>query len=138
PAADQAVLRALAKSPDERFPDMAAFGKALQAALHQMPGWQEANLGPVVEYVLGGGSTIREAAEKAALAPTHVVVTPRSQPRAQPPANAPLPQPSLVADAASDTQRLPPSDPTRVRTAAHGRGLAVTPPPGAAQAADTL
>ncbi len=52
PAVDTAVLRALAKNPDERFPDVAGFGRALQAALHGMGGWEVSELAPIVDYLM--------------------------------------------------------------------------------------
>ncbi|MDP2345697.1 MAG: protein kinase [Deltaproteobacteria bacterium] len=51
-AVDAAVLRALAKNPDERFPDVAAFGRALQGALAQVGGWEASELAPIVDYVM--------------------------------------------------------------------------------------
>lgn len=50
---DNAILRALAKNPDERFPDVASFGRALLKCLNEMGGWDAAALAPIVEYVLG-------------------------------------------------------------------------------------
>jgi serine/threonine protein kinase len=52
PAVDAALLRALAKNPDERFPDVGAFGRALRTALDQLSGWESADLAPIVEYLL--------------------------------------------------------------------------------------
>ncbi|OGQ25249.1 MAG: hypothetical protein A2138_05140 [Deltaproteobacteria bacterium RBG_16_71_12] len=59
---DQVIARALAKSPDERFPDMRAFGAALAAALAQTSNQayggasgRRVDLAAMVAYVLGQG-----------------------------------------------------------------------------------
>lgn len=53
---DQVVLRALAKSPDERWPDVAAFGAALAQALAQLGGPRAGDLAPVMQHVLAAHS----------------------------------------------------------------------------------
>jgi serine/threonine-protein kinase len=59
---DGAVQRALAKSPDARFPDVAAFGNALAEALAQLD--TPSQLAPVMEHVMSN----REGALNRAIA----------------------------------------------------------------------
>jgi eukaryotic-like serine/threonine-protein kinase len=54
PSLDQAVARALAKNPDERFPDMNAFGLALATSLAQLGGPQHADVAGAIRSVMSG------------------------------------------------------------------------------------
>ncbi|MBI1948204.1 MAG: protein kinase [Deltaproteobacteria bacterium] len=76
---DQVIARALAKSPDERYPDMRAFGAALSAALAQTSsqafggaGGRRVDLAAMVSYVMGQGPA------PAAVAPPPEATTSRS------------------------------------------------------------
>ena len=68
-AVDNAVLRALAKNPEERFADVGAFGRALRAALESMATWESADLTPVVEYLLPSATGAEPAKPTVSTAP---------------------------------------------------------------------
>ncbi len=68
PALDDAILRAIAKRPEDRFPDMAAFAAALQAARAPAPGPAAARPAPPAPAVGPGAARAPAATLRVQLA----------------------------------------------------------------------
>ena len=126
---DQVIARALAKSPDERYPDMRAFGAALSQALAQMSGQafggsagRRVDLASIVGYVMGQGPAPSAVAPPPEATASRSTVNLAATPRPQPATVARLPTGSMTP--------LPvPTTPTRSSS-----GMAVsTPGPSPAQ-----
>lgn len=95
PFVDEVVLRALAKNPDERWPDLNAFGAALAQCLAKLGGPQKADLAPIMAYVAGIPSQPPSGATSApSLPPSSSPSAPGSAPPG-PPRSSSAPQPVL-------------------------------------------
>ncbi len=112
PSIDNALLRALSKNPDERFADVAAFGRALAKCLNELGGPAVAELAPIVDYVLPPpdvtelrpASSPSLAPPSSSLASSMSQKTPQSRPTGVPIAGAALDDDNIA------TQHVPQRD----------------------------
>jgi hypothetical protein len=135
-----AVLRALAKNPDERFPDVAAFGRALQQALSASGGCTQDDIAAIVDYVLpppdavvpGAATTVDAAVAQRDTRPSQRATGAGSSP-SQPSRPTGAPMPAAIDDEATIARPYEPevlqrtsSQPSNAAPAGTGQ---VSPPP---------
>lgn len=117
PEIDEVLQRALAKSPDDRFPTCSEFIRSLERACQSAPGWKTlVRGGGLSQATLLAPAPVPQAAPKPVVLPAPApVVTPAVAPKPVAPVPAPTPAAAPVAPAAYTP---PPSAPAPAKVAA--------------------
>lgn len=106
PDIDAVLQRALAKSPEERFPTCSDFVRALEMACHAAPGWTTLRRGGGLAQPTLAARTAQPAPKPVALPQHQETAPPAPQPQPKP-APQPTAQPAPVAQPAPIAQPAP-------------------------------